>query len=519
MTKHFKIICISLIGLFLFPLLFFPLSSDSVVFMNIARKILEGKTLYVDAIDLKPPLIYYLYIPVYLLSHGSEMIVRVLDIVYQTVIIFSGYYVIGRLTGDKRIAMGAGVLYALLYTSFGPQMTFQSDTHINLAAIWMVYFVLAKKPGLKINLLLGALTGLLFCIKYDLLLLYVPVFFFTWYYHDDRKKFRNLAVISLTQLAGVVLAVGAVSLPMAQPGVFSGFVEAFRFTSFYSSMPPLDADFIKWGLKETASIFADNFSLMYLSMFLASVVYFTRTAQQREKRTQTLQLLFIVLIALFCTVLIERKLYYYHFTRMFIIFSILSAYGARFLIGSFRENYYRHLLPGRLIIAAFILLAFVFSPLPRWVNLLRIPYCYVTNTESYDALFESETNPALARVQIGELTKFIKDNSSPADSLVSVSTGANSINLILGGMNTSAFEQSCFYLGIFKSPAYRERIEKEFQTARWIVIQNNDSHLYILGHKMPGWEALQKDTTLYPILQKNFGRVFETKNFYVYKRI
>jgi hypothetical protein len=518
MNKNLKRVCIILSGVFLIPLLFFPISSDSVVFMNIARKILEGKLLYVEAIDLKPPLIYFIYMPVYFISHNSEIIVRLIDLLYQVLILWSSFYVITKTTGNKEIGYLACIFYSLIYTSFGPNFTFQSDTHINLIVIWMIYIILNKKPGIKWNLMLGILAGLLFFFKYNIVLMIIPSVLLFWYYQSEKRKFQDLIKFSFYQGLGLIIMISLVSLVFIRQGVWDGFVNVFSFSAFYSSMPPIDSNLLKYIIKTGSMIFADNFSILYIVLIVSSVLYLSKNNLKSENEAKFFQVLGILGLTLLVTVFIERKLYTYHFTRFLLIASIFASVGARYLYDILKENYRNYNIPGKFIIISMIIGVLVFSPVSRWAFSLRLPYYYLTNTEKYDELFERADESANTRVQMKAVADYIKSNATNADTVINISTGANLINLLLSDYNTSAFEQSCFYLGILKIPEWQKQIIEEVTNARWLIIQNNDRHLWINGHNMPSWEALNKDSILSGIVNKDFHNVLVTKNFYILKR-
>jgi hypothetical protein len=52
---------IFIIIVLLLPTLAFPLSSDLSIFMMMGDYILEGKTIYQDFVDIKPPFLYYVF--------------------------------------------------------------------------------------------------------------------------------------------------------------------------------------------------------------------------------------------------------------------------------------------------------------------------------------------------------------------------------------------------------------------------------------------------------------------------
>ncbi len=518
MKRNIKLVFIISGTILLFPLLFFPLGNDSIVFMNIARKLLAGHTLYVDAIDLKPPLIYFLYIPVYLISSGSEFIVRIIDFLYQMVILGSAFYVIKKSTGDEKIAFINIILYSLLYTSLGANFTFQSDTHINLVIIWMIHIVLNKSPKSGWNFLLGAMTGVMFFFKYNLAILIIPSAFLFWYFQPGQRMASGLIITGLIQAAGMLVFIASVSLVFLQQGVWEGFTDVFDYSLFYSSMPALNTELFKYIIKEGSAIIADNFSLLYLTFVVIAFARLFRNDEGNAGKNRFMQTLAVFGVILLVTVFIERKLHIYHFTRFLIIAAIFASFGAGEMYALIKAGFSRMNLPLKFIAVSAVAFLIVYSPLSRWVFNIRMPYFYMTNTTKYDNLFERPGESANTRVQMKSAAEFIKSNARTEDTVITISTGANLINLLLGDYRTSAFEQSCFYLGTHKIHRWQDKFRSEMQNAKWLIIQNNDRHLWINGHNMPSCEALAKDT-VFGKLMKNFDTVYNTENFFVTKRI
>jgi 4-amino-4-deoxy-L-arabinose transferase-like glycosyltransferase len=382
----------------------------------------------------------------------------------------------------------------------------------------MIFIILNKKPEIKWNLILGIMIGILFLFKYNLLLVLIPSVLLFWYFQSDNKKITFLAKYLFWQGLGLILPIFLVSLIFIKQGVWDGFVNVFSFSAFYSSMPALDSSLLKHFIKTGSIIFADNFSLLYIVLIIASTIYLSKNLHKSENEGKFFQVLGVIGLTLLVTVFIERKLYNYHFTRFLLIASIFASVGSVYLFEILKENYRSFNKPGRFIIIFMIAGIVAFSPISRWVYSLRMPFYYITDTLKYDQLFEKSDESANTRVQMKTIVQFIKSNAQTKDTVINISTGANLINLMLCDYNTSAFEQSCFYLGVLKIPQWQQQIKNEISNAKWLVVQNNDRHLWINGHNMPSWESMKKDSVLSDILNRKFHTVFDTENFYVLKR-
>ena len=68
----------------LLPILTFPVHTDQATFLRGGMALLEGGTLYVDFIDVKPPLVYMLYAIPAAVAGASEIGIRVFDLIWQS---------------------------------------------------------------------------------------------------------------------------------------------------------------------------------------------------------------------------------------------------------------------------------------------------------------------------------------------------------------------------------------------------------------------------------------------------
>ena len=87
------IVIITVVLFILFPITSFTSTSDLAMFLQGAKTILEGGKIYVDFIDIKPPIAYYSMVPVYLITHFDNQSVRILEfLIHSLTGIWLGLY-------------------------------------------------------------------------------------------------------------------------------------------------------------------------------------------------------------------------------------------------------------------------------------------------------------------------------------------------------------------------------------------------------------------------------------------
>jgi 4-amino-4-deoxy-L-arabinose transferase-like glycosyltransferase len=147
---------------------FFPsvIDHDESTYLEIARMILSGKTLYVDMVDIKPPGIFLILAGFQAVFGYSLFVIRLLVSVWVAITAFI-IYKTGRLVvKDARAALAAGIIYIFLISTwsfYGISIT--PEIFFNLFTISALY-VLLKKQNLLSYLLAGLLAGFGFIIKY-----------------------------------------------------------------------------------------------------------------------------------------------------------------------------------------------------------------------------------------------------------------------------------------------------------------------------------------------------------------
>lgn len=236
------LLIVMLLGLaVLSALYFYPYASqvphrDSGIYLYIGSEILEGKTIYKEVWEHKPPFIFYINAPGLLLGGGTAWGVWGLEIAFLFLTLVVGY-----LTLRKRICkISAFLIVTAAYLAVYVYMSgnFTEEYALLFQALILFLFLrdqhLPKKQS--VWFLLGILTGIVFNIKQTYIDLSTAIIIFTlltMILSKQCKQFKHLVVMG----SGFLLTNLLVVLTMAVQGALKDWWQtAYLFNFAYSSL-------------------------------------------------------------------------------------------------------------------------------------------------------------------------------------------------------------------------------------------------------------------------------------------
>jgi hypothetical protein len=324
------ILIAAIIPLLLLPTLFLPLGPDQAIFMVVGEGVLKGGVLYRDLIDIKPPLIFYLYgSAAALFGSNSAVSIRIVDVVLQCLSCLMLIKLVRRASGNDLTALLAALCYLTAYLAIGYLSLAQTESYIALfggAAFWLLLF--RRRPSGF--LLTGVLIAILFLFKFTLgvLLPVVLVGEMTLFNQEPRKWLRNVLLIT----AGFVGVVAAVTLYEQATGSLGPFIEMQTFVSGYAKREW--ASLAQW-LKNACTLvpynLAINFSVIYSAAAVLGIVISTRSLHdappEERDSIRLMRLSTAAFFLLIVSVMIEAKYMAWHVTRFYPFGAILAAFG------------------------------------------------------------------------------------------------------------------------------------------------------------------------------------------------
>jgi len=209
-----------------------PIDSEA-MYSVVANEIVNGGRPYIDAIERKPPLLFWTYAAIFKVA--GEFNWKALHIValVWTLGAMAGLYVIGSELFDRN----TGLIAALFYGVFQHWLTwknlsFDGEMLMNLPIIWAWAIALRRSSSpLRPELFpVGALLGAAFLLKQPAAIAAVPVgvYLLLPSYRASRSLTRTNVIVQATMLTGgFFAALGLVTIVLSQQGILR---DAFYWT-------------------------------------------------------------------------------------------------------------------------------------------------------------------------------------------------------------------------------------------------------------------------------------------------
>lgn len=530
-NKYSISLTILLLILFL-PTLVFPLSSDLSIFMMMGDYILDGKTIYYDFIDIKPPLLYYVFAFSNLIFGNSEISIRFFIISYQLATIYFLYNSTKLLFKSQLLSSIISILFVIYFVSLGFDFSIIPETLIFLP-FSIILYLLIKSPLKSTNLLLsGLLIGLMTGLKFTFGILLISYFFSIKIEIKKQDLSKKSLIFYLQILFGFIIGFLISFISLLDKDILDNYIVTFEYLKLYTNEGAIDFDFLILIIQRFIENIVKKISIVYFILallglpFIYSKIFYSKIFRQNGnseiKENQISLNKTIVSFALFSfflltiSVIAERKLTLLHFVRITIPLFILIAnaiyqiYYFKFHNRQFNQYIVIFLLPIIFIIG---------TPFPRYAKQLYINYGYFLNKDVYYSIYQEKTNPLAQHKDYKLVTNYITTNFSNCNVILS-GIGDNIINYNLYRANKNytltSFCQSCFYNSKYEIPSYKQKFLDEINNADILIIDNRDNHYEINFHKKTTLEMIK---IRFSDEFKNFKKIKEIGQFNIYQRI
>ncbi|PYI96010.1 MAG: hypothetical protein DMF00_15350 [Verrucomicrobia bacterium] len=209
-----------------------PIDSEA-MYSVVANEIVDGGRPYIDAIERKPPLLFWTYAAIFKVA--GEFNWKALHIValVWTLGAMAGLYVIGRELFDRNTGLIAALFYGVFQHWWTwKNLTFDGEMLMNLPIIWAWAIALRRSSSrLRLELFAaGALLGAAFLLKQPAAIAAVPlgIYLLLPSYRTSRSLTRTNSIIQAAILtAGFLAALGLVMIVLWKQGILH---EAFYWT-------------------------------------------------------------------------------------------------------------------------------------------------------------------------------------------------------------------------------------------------------------------------------------------------
>jgi hypothetical protein len=338
-----------------------PIDSEA-MYSVVANEIVDGGRPYADAVERKPPLLFWTYAAIF--TVGGKFNWGALHIValVWTLCAMAGLYVIGRLLFDR----ATGLIAAFFYTVFQSfwswkNLSFDAEMLMNLPIIcaWAIGFRRGSSRLRPELLAAGAFLGAAFLLKQPAAIAAVPlgIYLLLPSYRVSRNLTRTNSVIQAAMLtAGFFAALGLVTILLWKQGILHD--------AFYWTIADHDVPHVFWrkGIVNT---------LTFLGTCLPLVVGAILTCRDKDQiwagKTAERTALLCLLAASAIGAAAGARFYAHYYVQLIPPLALLAApYYARLWSRMLRFPYW--FLQPRVTYAWLALTIIVFS-IRHWVGL------------------------------------------------------------------------------------------------------------------------------------------------------
>jgi 4-amino-4-deoxy-L-arabinose transferase-like glycosyltransferase len=260
------------------PFLQEPLDGDEGIYSSIAMWLDHGAVLYKDLVDLKPPLLFYIYLSIFKLFGWSALSLRSFSLFYSligTIMIFF----IGRRLLNERSGLSAALLFAVF--SGGPMI---EGAGANAEVFMILPMMLALLFFLRNEYLLaGLLSGLAIMIKQVALYNFLALIGFNlWPVLKDRRQWLDALKINGRLIVGFMVVPALFLVYFAFKGALNDLIEATILVGVRNIKPNL-----LFFLARTVYIALLENSLLWL-LAIAAIVHIWLTKSSRQLKYLTI---------------------------------------------------------------------------------------------------------------------------------------------------------------------------------------------------------------------------------------
>src|SRR5213596_537217 len=209
-----------------------PIDSEA-MYSVVANEIVDGGRPYADAVERKPPLLFWTYAAVFEIAGKFNWRALHFIALVWTLCAMAGLYVIGRESFDRN----TGLIAAFFYSVFQPwwtwkNLTFDAEMLMNLPIIWGWAIALGRSSSrLRPELFAaGALLGAAFLLKQPAAIAAVPlgIYLLLPSYRASRSLTRTNSITQAAILTtGFFAALGVVAIVLWKQGILG---DAFYWT-------------------------------------------------------------------------------------------------------------------------------------------------------------------------------------------------------------------------------------------------------------------------------------------------
>lgn len=504
-----RAILFTLAALIATPILLLQISSDQAIFLRAGETILEGKKLYVDFIDIKPPLFFYVFAGIQWFCSNTNITSMFLNylIVITTVLII--------MYRKKSIDMYDWIWvlsYTVLYTSLSMNVLYPEMLCMPLL-LYVSIQASSESPTRMSVLFSGVVVGICAALKYTpaiMILLSPTVWFFT--------KVKNFRILLMLHILGAILAFVLCHFPLLDTELREGYFRTLTYIQAYSNH---DLDFtllLRIAIDSLNDIFSKNYTIISFSACLLGIRFILLKSSDIAPNDRLPISMLVSSVLLYLSVVAERKFLNYHYIRLLPEFCFITVFG---YYGMYK--YVKSISIGKqtyrwAIIAVIVMIMIILSPVKPYIKNVML-FQHISSPVLREALFTKQEQFLQSILSEDSASQYLKTlTTRGAKKFLIQSVGGITLSYKANIPLWSVFGQSQFYYsdGIPKE-WYNQYLEKLYE-CEVLVVDNCDRYPGVNGHNLTSFESLQKDISSFNYVESTMTRVCEYGRFGVYIR-
>jgi hypothetical protein len=510
------------------PILSFPLGRDQGTYLTIGQGLLEGKQLYRDLWDNKPPGIFYLYAGIAKLFGRAMWSAAGVDILLLLLI----SYFLFRFT-ETYLGRAGAAIAVMVHASWHGEMKYfwisQPETFQVVCVL--AGYLLMKRRGRwwkATSFAAGFALGYACWLKYNgvafLPFLLILPFLDTRGLDQEPPRlsltipWRNWVARAALLLAGLAAAIGIVLAWI----VFKGAWPAMREMQF-EVLPRYAAMGIQRNPHYLLSVFARTNYYLGVWTLWATLAGLLAAWMRRDLRR--FAPVFLAASLAYIATVMQVRLHDYYFQTCFPFFAAIWAYlvvsiyeGSRALAGNFRQRGWR--LASGLVWIAFA--NAVFWPLPDELNKLTMRYEELRewriDAESFHSDYPRQLPFELLRGQF-DVIHYLENNARPSDGVYL--WGSNCLIYYLSGHQApTRFVSNLGIVSLWAQASWREELVRDLRNAqpRFVIVTRGDALPTITYVNLDSENYLKIFPKLDSFITENYKPVADFDTFVVYRR-
>jgi 4-amino-4-deoxy-L-arabinose transferase-like glycosyltransferase len=510
------------------PILSYPIGRDQGTYLTIGQGLLEGKQLYRDLWDNKPPGIFIVYAGIAKLFGRVLWSAAAVDILLLLVI----SYLLFRFT-ESYLGRAGAALAVMVHASMHGEMRYywiaQPET-LQVACVLAGYLLMTRRGRRweASSFAAGLVFGCACWLKYNALA-FLPLLLFLPFLDTsalDRQPPRLPLAIpwqswlrkAALLLAGLAAAIGVVLAWIVLKGAWPAMKEMqFEVLPRYAAM----------GLERNPHYLLSAFVRTNLNLgvwtLLATLVGLLVAWMRRDlKRFAPL---FLAAVTAYAAVVMQVRFHDYYFQTCSPFLAAIWAYlvvsiyeGSRALARNFRQRGWR-LAPGLVWIA---FANATFWPLPEEFNKLTLRYEELREWRANPEGFYSNYPRQLPIEHLDgelEVIDFLGKNARPNDG-VYVWAAQCAIYYLSGHQPATRFVSNLGIVSLWAQPSWRQELMRDLRNAqpRFIIVARGDALPAITYVKLDSEKYLKTFPQLETFITSDYSPVADFDSFVVYHR-